>query len=772
MAFAMISISYLPRLPVFKLVNIATICLFLAFIFLFFNRSRHISLPPSVKLPESAEGKNFQVVGTVIGVPIQSEASFDTSVTQWQFDFRVKAAINTDVDGNTLDSLKNTKIRLTWFQLPPAEASLLYPGSVLSLSAKLKAPRGFVNPVGFDYQRWLLSAGYSAIGTIKSVEQIATSSPRGWAKLTHQLSHARLQIRRHFENILNDNSMLGPMLAIALGDKSLLTDQQWQLLQTSGTVHLLIVSGLHIGLVASIGFAIGHHIAKILSLYRQRYLPALPVVLSISLACFYAALAGFSLPTQRALIMTLVANLIWLLGKHRSPWIGYWLAMVLVLMLDPLAAHGNGFWLSFFVVWAILMILPFVQNGNIVWKTTKLQLNIFVSMLIPIILATGALNTLSPLANLIAIPYVSLIVVPLALLASALCLLPGLQELTQWSVQLAAGSMWLFWQPLDWLVARGEIGELSLVGFFNRVVAQGEIATSTWVLLAMTVVFILLPILPKHLKLTSFTIFIIGVIKVPIGTPELQLTALDVGQGSANVLLIGNKTLIFDSGPQFGQSFQAASDIIAPYLDSLGKTRIESLVISHGDLDHSSGADYLYERFNPAVTHSGEPGRLPIDSVKCEAGVGWVWGEASFEFLWPISGHSLTANANDRSCVLLVQWRDQSILFTGDISKPVEWYLVDRLLNDTTVLIAPHHGSKTSSSHRFIAKLSPDHVVFSAGFNNRYRHPNLKVVRRYNELTSSAIWSTADHGAISFAWDADQKLTAYSYRDRRKRFWY
>lgn len=231
------------------------------------------------------------------------------------------------------------------------------------------------------------------------------------------------------------------------------------------------------------------------------------------------------------------------------------------------------------------------------------------------------------------------------------------------------------------------------------------------------------------------------------------------------------KSLVFDTGPGDDEGFNAAEAVLAPNLSHFGTRTVDTLIVSHGDTDHSAGLVFLQDQFQLVQRYSGEPERLSIGTRLCRAGQVWHWQDIRFEFLWPRADQT-HSSANDRSCVLSISWADQSILLTGDIGKQVEWKLFEQIKGPVTVLLAPHHGSKSSSSHRFILATAPEHVVFSAGYNNSYGHPARAIVERYRAMTQAQIWDTGLHGAITFQWHGSELVSAYGERLHNRRYWY
>jgi len=795
----MVGVSMLPTLPEIKIVIGVSASILTALVVLSRTKFRVYCYPfvPSVvgicvgtvaavflcqlilvqQLEEHLQGVNLQLTGSVSGLPKNDVAKAFGATQRWQFDLIVSTAEydNADEYSNSpaLSQLAGSKLRLTWMPDPEVKVDpgWFIPGTNLQLTARLKKPRGMVNPVGFDYQRWLLSAGYTATGFVKTVQLSETGSVPITVGIVEGLDRQRLHLKQWINRTLPNDAMAGPIIALTIGDKSQLSAQQWRQLQDSGTLHLLVVSGLHVSLVATVGFMLGHFLARLVSLRRETYCVILPCLLSLLFATGYAALAGFTLPTQRALIMTVVANLFWAWGWQKQPWLGYWLAMCLVLMVDPLAGFSAGFWLSFTVVAFILWLFPRVDHRPKAWQTVRIQMGIFFGMLLPLAATTGQVGLLSPLVNFLAIPYISLVIVPAALLSSLLVFVPGLEYLAAIGLEVTAKLLHLFWLCLDWLFPLD--GNTTVAASsWHRSIARLAVPAWYWLLLSTLVGFLLMPIFSRYLKGVISCLVIAGLIHAPQKTIDKRLTVLDVGQGLATLLQVGNQVMIYDTGPQFSDDFQAAESIIAPYIDALGFHSINALVISHGDADHASGVDVLNALYPSDVLYSGEPGRLSLKTQQCRAGTGWQWQDVHFEFLWPGDDFEAQSSANDHSCVLLVSWQDQRILFTGDISKPVEWNLAALYEQPVTVLIAPHHGSKTSSSHRFIGAFRPRHVVFSTGYNNRYHHPNSAVTARYKAMTRARQWNTADNGAIIFDWPESGGLDVQVLRYTRKRFWY
>ncbi len=807
MALAMLAVSYLPRLPALTtplIVGAAVLASLLAigcFIF-------HQRIMPLVwgclglaaggviatilcgqliqqQLPAELEGEPVLVKGWVKGLPEQTGEGDSADQARWRFDLKVQSAQNLSSVSPTIDACKasvpsaagsNTveleTLRLSWWlkNMDVGLVQSVVPGKPLCLLVKLRRPRGLVNPAGFDYQRWLLSSGYSASGYVLEGQISDSIQPPSFSqRISIGIDQHRLAIREKLLAHGREESIVASVLALTIGDKSRLNDQQWQQLRLSGTLHLLVVSGLHISLMAALGALIGSALSRLLALKTQRFSRLLPFVVSVSFAAAYAALAGFTLPTQRALVMALVANSFWFMGWHKQPWLGFWLAAVLVLALDPLAGHGSGFWLSFAVVAVILVSLPSVNRTRSHWRVARLQGSIFLGMLVPLGVSIGSISVWAPLVNLIAIPFVSLAVVPVALcavFASTVTALAGLFKACLW---VTSQLLSVFWQALAGLQAVSQLEPFDRWAMVPLPTAYIE--PWQWLLMALLAALAFIPLLMwpvRVLLCASIGLFLTNVATRP---SYAELTVLDVGQGLASVALIEGRVLVYDLGPSYSESFGAAEDVLTPYLRSLGVTRIDLLVISHGDADHASGLEAFVHNFDVQEIISGEPDRLSVAAKNCTRGDQWRWSGAELSILWPTDTHS-KQSSNDQSCVLLLQAQGRRVLFSGDVGKSVEWYLAEQVIEPVDILLAPHHGSKTSSSHRFIATLAPESVVFSAGFNNRYGHPNEAVVQRYLRLIDPQLWNTATDGAVVFRWRLDESVTGFSWRQQQRRLWF
>ena len=686
----------------------------------------------------------------------------------------------------------NNELLLSWYE----HKNSIAVGERWRLKVRLKSPRGFVNPAGFDYQVWLLRKGIVASGTVKSAIKIGNRSEQFSIPLVRQslrlwLERAEINNTAHFK-------------ALTIGDKSHIDSASWRLLQGTGTVHLMAISGLHIGLIALLGYFLGAIAGRLANAIDPRISTILIANISAAaLAVAYAALAGFSTPTLRALIMVLTVQLcLWLYRPALKP-LAASLALLGVVVIDPLAIWDTGFWLSFAA--AITLLLMFSGRKSNLNKTygtvlaaVRSQWYLFVVLLVPMLWLLQRVSLLAPIANLIAIPVVSVLVVPLLLLAVLLqSVLPlSLSAYSYYPLWLADWVLSWLWQGLEWLQG------LPLAAHING-------GAQSWGLVVVGLLAVALMLSPRGIpgRHLGYLLLVLPLIFSPRGFDEqLRITFMDVGQGTAVVIEAGGKRAVYDTGRSFSQKFDAGSGIVSPYLDSIGARTIDKLIISHGDADHSGGAAQLAQRHavievnGPAelisclssgsrhclpASWNKKPLLMPIKARRyqnCESLSRWQWGQTHFSLFsfrstfakrGGRSNHPQANARNNRSCLLLIEHNGISVLLTGDIEALAERGLLSSgmLPHNIDWMTAPHHGSKTSSTKKFLAQLRPRNVVFQYGHKNSYRHPNKAVVERYISL-GSRILSTDQLGAIQLSVNESGDQVVTRMRQDRRRFWY
>ncbi len=709
------------------------------------------------QLPPQYEGEELLLQGKILDIPNSNEEGV-------RFILKVdKAELVNHSEYLTLNKVQKVKlefkgnVRLGWFR----HQQVINAGEKWQFKVRLKRPSGFLNPGGFDYEKWLFTERISATGYVRKSQ---TLNRRLAESHWYSINRLRQNIHENIQQNVENKSSAAVLSALTVAVRSKLDDRQWELLQQSGTSHLIAISGLHIALLASFAFL------PIMLLWRlfPRFNEYVPVrvaasVVGVLFALIYAMLAGFTLPTQRALLMVVIG--VWGLSsrKNHDSTTVLAVALILVLLLDPLAAMTISFWLSFLAV-AIILFFIKRQHKKPRWMMVKLQLLISLAMLPLTILFFGTASLTSPVANLFAIPWVSLVVVPLSLMA--LILMPLTTTLADILFQLAA-------LAIDFLFKGLELVDGTFLSQFH----PAEIPTG---LLILSFVGSLYLFLPKGFPARWLGAMLIlpAVLFTPdkINQGEFSYTLLDVGQGMASVLQTTSHTLIYDTGTRASDNFDIGKLVVIPYLRSKGVSKVDTLLISHEDIDHRGGAKYIYEKMTVADVISSDSGVLEGIKVRpCETGKKWQWDNVDFEILSPPLNYP--HNDNNRSCVLKVSNGYHSLLLTGDIQKPTEKYLLENLPENkpeklqSEVLSVPHHGSKTSSSPAFIDAVSPKLGLITAGYRSRFGHPKQEVIKRY-ESRGVSLMNTAEHGAIQLNFpDNENVINTKSYRLTNRSFW-
>ncbi len=684
------------------------------------------------RLNSALEGEEIELSGHVDGLPIRESRSV-------RFDF-------VPLPG---DPPLPRRLRLSWYD----SEALPAPGACLTLVARLKRPRGVVNPAGFDFERHALVQGIGATGyVVRSLEPASGCAQR------FDIDRTREAIARDIDVVVEPGRVRATLKGLAIGDTREIGDADWDLFRATGTTHLIAISGLHVGLAAAVGagvFWILYGLWPGLALRWPR--PQAMALGALLTAGLYAVIAGFSLPTQRTLL-TIAAMLAGVLTRRELGWwTRYALALLAVLLLDPLAPLTPGFWLSFgAVAW---LILAFSQRWRPEswWRLWLLpQLGLTVALL-PLGLAFFQQASLAaPLVNLLAVPFVTFGIVPLLLLA---LLLSPMEVLAAPVWQLAAwllgGFDWLVLGTANWPLTRWTLPPPSLLAWALALIGTlWLLAPRGWPGRALGA-FGLLPLLWPRVE------------SMPEGA--FALTLLDVGQGQATLIQTQGHALLVDTGPGFPDGGDLGDRVLAPSLAQLGVRRLDRVIVSHDDLDHSGGTASLRRRLPIDRIDTSAPDTIP-GSRRCEMGERWIWDDVEFEILHPPS--SLPYLGNESSCVVRIEGPGGSVLIPGDIGEVIEARLVreqpERL--DVDVLIAGHHGSAGSSSAEFLAAVSPTQVWYSAGHRNRFNFPRSEVVERVAKVGASQ-YGTTDSGAIRWLLLPDGADVSEFARVAHRRWW-
>jgi competence protein ComEC len=701
------------------------------------------------RLPEPLEQIDLWVTGQVHGLPQQQHAN-----TRFHF-----------IPDNLCPTKKLTSCA-PWtgqhFLLTDYTGEWYQPGEKRTLQVRLKRPYGFANPGGYDFERWLFQQGITATGYVRDVVSDDTGDNAANASLLSRVDSLRLRFRTHLDQL----SLRAPGLvkALTIGERQSITDEQSLAMSVTGTNHLLVISGLHIGLVTWSAFVLCQRLFRFfptlclhITAGRLAVLPAMLAAMS------HALFAGLTLPVQRALVMVLVVLLGRVLRRQSKPVNTLCLALLVILLVDPMAPQSGGFWLSFVAVGCLLLAVGrrSVKQGTI-QSLPGLQLYsqgyLFLMMAPLMLVLFNQLSLLAPLVNLVAIPFIGMLVVPVCLLGAAGILL--WPETGQPLILIADRLLDFFMGVLTYIANEG--GDLLLafpaIPPLFLILLSG---ISFWQCYS-----------PAYWRLILLAgMLLLGYrYEAPdrITQGAVQIDILDVGQGLSVLLSTRHHHLLYDAGPWYSQGFNAGTGIIQPFLKASNMPFPDLVIISHGDMDHAGGLAPLAALHPDTPIMSGEPLR-GIPSSACHTGQHWTWDGVRFDILSPSS----VTEGNNASCVLMVSAGSYKLLLPGDIEGGVELELVRKYGNllDADILLAPHHGSISSSLTPFIRHINPSLVIFTTGHLNRFGHPHERVIKRYKS-TGASVMNSALTGHIRMSMSETEGIsTPRIYRQENRHFW-
>jgi len=690
------------------------------------------------QLPVTLEGRDLEITGTVISLP-----EIDIRRTRFRF----------QIDNHTYlpKALRGKLVQLIWYDdfaaTQPGPRTALHAGSRWQLQVRLRAPRGLSNPGGFDAEKHALAQRFVATGTVRAKRHIL-AQPSGLQAWREQMT---LRIATTV-----DSHSARYIQALAVGDTRALTNNDWQWLRATGLTHLVAISGFHVGMVAGGVALLAAGFWYVFPwLGRTCPRPLAAALVAWVAAIIYAAVAGFALPTVRTVLMISVVVLARLIRRRIQVAASLALAALIIVAVDPLSVLAAGFWLSFAGVAWLIWCLPERRH----WLSGFLSAQMVASIgLLPLtVMLFAQASAAGPLANLLAIPWWTLVVVPLALIGTALeaLYLGSGQWAWHWAAQCFEWSL----PPLDWLA--------------HSRFALWWLPQSPWFALPLALVAALCWLLPKGVPGKPLA----ALLWLPLLYPahqlpkhgELQLILLDVGQGLSVLVRTAQHQLLYDTGPAMRDGFDAGERVVVPALRALGVHQLDQVIISHGDNDHAGGARAVAAIF--PVAHWQVPPGLKWETAhsSCHAGKNWQWDGVRFTFLHP--ERHFPYLRNDSSCVLRIETVYGSVLLTGDISQLIEQRLLKAQPKalGADVVLAPHHGSSSSSHKAFIAATGAQLVLISAGHNNRFAHPRAEVVQRWQQ-SGAEVLNTAQSGAL-WVWLDTQGLSVREQRIWRARLW-
>jgi len=724
-------------------VLLLTLACLLGFFYAAWIARQHLS----DSLPETWQGKNIEVVGVVAELPRLHEYGLS-------FTFDVEKVLS-------LDARVPQHIMLSTYQSRHAEPLLLHAGERWRLELRLKQPHSTSNPYGFDFEGWMLERGLRASGYVHN-KGVNLRLDELVEKPGYLIERLREAIRRHFQQALGDAPYAGVLIALAIGDQGSIPSSQWQLFTRTGVNHLMSISGLHITILAGLAFTLVYAAWK-RSVRLTLRLPArkAAAIIGLLVALAYTLLSGFSVPAQRTVYMLGTVAIALLLSRSVAASQILATALLVVLLIDPWAVLSPGFWLSFGAV-ALILYVSANRLGRPHWliEYGRVQWAMMIGLIPPLLAMFQQVSLVSPIANAFAIPLVSFVVVPLTLLGA---LIPF-----DWILQLAHQALSLCMYALEWLNRLPDAVwtqhappawsiALGMFGVLWCLLPRGFPAR--WLgLLVMLPMFLILPEAPAQ------------------GT--LRMVVFDVGQGLAVVAQTHEHALLYDTGPDFLGAADSGNRILIPALRGMGIAHLDVLMLTHNDTDHTGGALSIIKTIPIDLLSSSLPADSPIlqqslAKRRCTDSKSWDWDGVHFELLHPTNASYADSkiSKNDRSCTLRISVGQYSVLLTADIEKKSERELLQRHPDKlpSTLLVVPHHGSKTSSTQSFVDAVHPRYAVFTAAYRSRFGHPKPVVVARYRAAGSLLLRSDRD-GAIVVEMSSEN-FSIERYRKTHAKYW-
>ncbi len=703
------------------------------------------------------EGQDLQVVGVVASLP-------QATTSGHRFRFDVSSAVSLERATVSLPP----SIDLGWYNgqfgvaRDPTQAALPSPvvaGEAWRLTVRLKAPHGARNAHGFDYELWLWEQGVQATGYVRTGAQ-DTAPQRLRQTAWYPVDRLRQWVRGLiFANIAN-RSHAGLVAALVVGDQHAIETRDWDVFRATGVSHLMAISGLHITMFAWVAMAlVGWVWRRSGALCLWMPAPHAALLGGLLLATAYAVFSGWGVPAQRTVLMLWVVSLLKLWGI-RWPWPQVWLlACAAVLLLDPWAILQAGFWLSFFAVGVLFasnsvaihagntgargrIVTMFREQWTITLALTPLTLLLF-----------GQVSVVGLAANALAIPWVTLVITPLAM--------AGVLFSPLWG--LATGAI----EAMNWYLAHLAAWPFATVSVAQAPLWAGASGLLGGVLLVMS--------LPWRVRLIGLPL-VLPVLLWQSPRPaagEFELLAADVGQGNAVIVRTAHHVLVYDTGPRYGLDNDAGQRVVVPLLSALG-AQVDTLVLSHRDSDHVGGAAAVLLAHPRASLLSSIEATHELQQLRqvtrCQAGQRWQWDGVNFEVLHPSpSDYEGSPKSNTLSCTLRISNGERAVLLAGDVEKAQEQTLMAQGGNlKADVLLVPHHGSQTSSTADFLDAVSPRIALVQSGYRNRYGHPARPVLARYQERGIRVVTSPACGAAL---WQSSQPEHVVCQRTIQTRYW-
>jgi competence protein ComEC len=704
----------------------------------------HVAL--DARLPEAFEGRDIDITGIVDALAVTKPDGIRAT-------FRVEHAA---LDG--ADVPLRGDIRVAWYDAGPGTLGAC---TRWQLRVRLKRPRGLVNPGGFDAEQFALERGIVATGYVR-----ADGTNRRIGEAGACIDGLRERLADEIGRRIADQHDAALVRAFAIGDTRGLDDDDWEVARINGIPHLIAISGFHVGVAAGLGALLVRIFGWLFPHLGQRVpIAVIAIPAALATGIFYGVIAGGSLPTVRTLLMIAVVALARAGRRAGGGAQALSLAIVAILIVDPLAVLSPGFWLSFVGVAFLMLCLARGRGGvpGFVRELTLGQLVMSLALLPLTVWFFGEASLVGAFSNLVAVPFVSFVIVPLCLaVLLAMLIAPPLATPLLHAAAFCAHAQWALleriaaWPGAHVYLPESGIGALllAMLGAVWTLAPRGVPARA------------LGPVLFLPLLLPA---------RDPVGQGAFEAVFIDVGQGLSILVRTREHALLYDAGARYPSEFDLGKAAVLPTLHALGVSALDRLVVSHGDNDHAGGAPAVAREFPDADRVAGEPYRGDLAMRQCVAGEAWTWDGVRFRVISPMPDRTGAPSArgnNDRSCVLLVEGEGSRLLLPGDVSTRVEPRIVDAVTNGATplVLAVAHHGSRTSSSAAFIAGTHPALAIVSAGWHSRYGHPHPEIVARFRGA-GIPLLNTAGLGALTVAFPATGAPVTTAERARRRRYW-
>ena len=707
------------------------------------------------------EGRDIAVEGVIASLPVKLERGV-------RFEFNVERVI---APGVSVPS----RVLLGWYSGDTA----VQPGERWAFTVRMKRPHGTMNPGGFDFEAWMLERNLRASGYVRAgrADPVRTRTQAMVWQPRYAIERTRSYLRDRLQPQLADKRYGGVLLALILGDQRAIGDSDWTLFNRTGIGHLVSISGLHITMIASLaGLLVGALWRRSPVLLAHAAAQTAAVASGLTAALAYALLAGWGVPAQRTVVMLATVGAAWIFHSRITASTSLALAAALVCVADPWAVLAAGFWLSFGAVAAIVWVMqgrpraaPASTRRDFFHAAARVQIAVTLALIPATVLLFHQLSIVSPVANAVAIPLVSWAVTPLALIGAALTVLPAPISLLAEPALSAANAIFaVLATVLQWVAS------------FSW--ATLPVATPPLLLIVLAGIGVVWLLAPPGWPLRAIgavallPMFIWPALRA--GADAVWVTALDVGQGSALLIETDRQVWLYDAGPRYSSDSDAGERIILPYLRHRGIGRLDGMIVSHLDNDHSGGAASVLRAVTvDRVISSIAPGHPALgarnDVERCQSGMQWSSGSLAFSVLHPTSvDYAAKRATNSMSCVILVTSDSIRLLLTGDIPLAEEAALLQREpALRATWLTVPHHGSRSSSSEPLLASLGATAAVAQAGYRNRFGHPHAEIVARYQAMMIE-LHRTDHAGALQWRFARDGGSALLAERLLGARYWH